>query len=33
MIKAVKLAEFFENVKNDLIEYKCLCCNTNPQQL
>ena len=33
MIKTVKLAEFLENVKDDLIEHKCLCCNKNHQQL
>ena len=30
MIKNVKLVEL--NFKDDLIEYKCLCCNRNYQQ-
>ena len=32
MIKNIKLLEINKNFKDDLIEYKCLCCTKNYQK-
>ena len=32
MIKNIKLLEINKNFKDDLIEYKCLCCIKNYQK-